>query len=468
MHQRQIAVQAALELQRRRDSMKLLVDESFPEQAAFVKDPSQFVSAICTRRAGKSHGLGLKFYNAARKHPQSLCPYVGLTRESAENIMWPIFKELNDKYKIGAVMTVSDLEITLPNGSKIKLFGADQKGFIEKLRGPKYPIAAIDEAQAFKSHIEALVDDVFTPAVADYEDGQIILTGTPGPVPKGFFYEASEGQFGFSRHAWTVYKNPYFPRPREFVQGLFEKKKWTENHPTYRREWLGEWVSDPDALVYKYNEKLNVIDAVPNSKQWFYVLGVDLGYDPDPSAFVLCCFNFHNNQLFIIDTYKENKMIVSDVAERIKYYMKQHPSLKVVVDLGAQGKMIGEEINQRYGLDLIAAEKHGKAGFIEIMNSDLQRGLVKVHRPVAKELAEEWMNLIWDTEKEQKVEDPRYPNHLADAALYAWRFCYNYAAEERSVDPQKDTDDYMKQWWEEEAERLAEAERQKKRDEEWI
>ena len=150
--------------------------------------------------------------------------------------MWPVFEELNRKYDIGAELTVSDLEIKLQNGSRIKLFGADQKGFINKLRGPKYPFAAIDEAQAFRKHIEELVDDVLTPATADYEDGQIALTGTPGPVPKGFFHDVSIGKQGFKSFFWTVYNNPYFPRPHEFAEELLKRKGWTRDHPTFRRE----------------------------------------------------------------------------------------------------------------------------------------------------------------------------------------------------------------------------------------
>lgn len=463
-----LAAQAALELKRRRELAVPLVDRNFPEQARFVLDPSRFSVAICTRRAGKSHGLALKFYNAARKHPRSLCPYIGLTRESAENIMWPVFEELNLKYNIGAEMTVSDLEITLPNRSKIKLFGADQKGFINKLRGPKYPFSAIDEAQAFRAHIEELVDDVLTPATADYEDGQIALTGTPGPVPLGYFYKASLGEQGFTRHAWTVYDNPYFPRPHEYAEELLKRKGWARDHPTFRREWLGEWVADPDALVYKFNSSKNVTVELPPGKKWFYVLGVDLGYDPDPSAFVLCAYNIFDKHLYILETYKETKMIVGDVAERIKYYQKQHPTLQVVMDLGAQGKMIGEEISQRYGISLIAAEKHGKAGFIELMNSDLQRGIVKLLKGKTESLSEEWMNLIWDAESAQRKEDDRYANHEADAALYAWRYCYNYAAENEPKIPEIDTNEYMEKFWEREAERIVQKERQEREDDGWI
>lgn len=448
------AYHAAKELEKRRASVGPVADMSFKQQALFVLDNSRFCAAQTTRRAGKSTGLGYKFFNAARKHKAVMLPYITLTRDSAYNIVWPILRELNEKHKFGAVLTESNLTATLPNQSTIKLFGADQKNFVERLRGIKTPLAALDEGQSFRSHIEMLVDDILTPAIADYKDGQIVVTGTPGPVPKGYFFEVSQGKFGFSNHKWTVYDNPYMPDIKATVDDIKSKKGWDDRNPTFRREWLGEWVADTDALVYKFSRELNVTDEVNVNQDFIYVLGVDLGYDPDPSAFVLCCYHSHDNRLYIISAYKQLEMTVSDVAERIKYYMKQYPTLRIVADLGAQGKMIGEEIKQRYGIPIEASEKHGKAGFIEIMNSDLRKGIVKVLRGTTEDLQDEWMNLIWDSEKEQRVEDSRYDNHLCDAALYAWRYCYNFAATKAPIIIKPNTNESMNSWWDKESEKL--------------
>jgi len=444
-----------------------IFDTKFPEQDAFVKDKSRFIAALCTRRAGKSHGLGLKFINAAKKHKNALCPYIGLTRDSCYNIMWPIFKDLDQKYKLGLQFKESKLEITTPDtSSTIKLFGADQKGFIDRLRGSKYPFAAIDEGQAFKSHIETLVDDILTPAIADYEQGQIAVTGTPAPVPKGYFYDLTCGKYGFNSHHWTVYNNPYFPKPKEFVADLFEKKGWTEANPTYRREWLGEWVADLDALVYKFNPLINKVDRINQSEDWTYVLGVDLGYDPDPSAFVLTAYSIYLRQLFVIEIYKQTKLTIFDVAERINYYKAKYKNIRVIIDAGGQGKMIAEEISRRYTISLHPAQKTDKEGFIELFNSDLQQGHIKL-LPGCQDLSDEWMNLIWDSEKLRRVEDSRYPNHLADAALYAWRYCYNYSV---SLRPEKNDPSSLKavdDWWMKQ-EQLSEEQKNREKEENFI
>lgn len=436
-------------------------DPAHSKQNAFVTDTGRFLAAITTRRGGKSSGLALRFFRAAQKYQGSLCPYFALTRDSAKNIMWPILQETAERFKLPATFTESSLTVSLGR-SQIKLFGADMKNFIQRVRGIKTPFAAIDEAQAFGVHLEELVDDILTPATADYEDGAIALTGTPGPVPQGYFFDATQGRHGFTVHRWSILDNPYMPKAADFIADLKRRKGWDDTHPTFRREWLGEWVADPDALVYRFTRARNVCLSLPDSKEWIYVLGVDLGFDPDPSAFVLCAYNVHNPTLYIVDTYKQTRMIVSDVAERMRYYLRQHPYLKIIVDAGGQGKQIAEEIKQRYQVPLQAAEKVGKAGFIELMNADFQRGKIQVLSDCAESLATEYENLVWDSESMERREDGRYPNHLTDAALYAWRYCYNYLSEPAPKEPSRDSQEYMDRLEEQEAEAMVSAEQSEK------
>jgi hypothetical protein len=370
--------------------------------------------------------------------------------------MWKMLQELNEKYGLGAEFKEASLRVILQNGSEIKLHGADQKNYINKLKGGKYPLVAIDEAQAFGAHLEDLVDEVLTPAISDYDDGQIVLTGTPGPVPKGYFFNAQKGLYGFNRHFWTVYDNPYMPNARAMVDELFAKKGWTPENPTYRREWLGEWVSDKDALVYKWTPKVKV-EEIPQ-RSWNYILGVDLGYDPDPSAFVLLAYHEHEKASYILECRKAERMSVTDVAQRIKDYMSRYERLRVVMDMGALGKMVGEEIRQRFSIPVIAAEKQGKSEMIELMNDDMRSSRLKVlvdnGENETDQLFDEWSNLIWDSAKERRVEDSRYANHLSDAALYAWRHSKHYLSIEEPTSYKPQSEDRVNAWWDEQAELL--------------
>jgi len=114
-------------------------DNKFPEQKAYILDDSPRVGLLCTRRAGKSFGIGLKLFRAAFAEPQCTCTYIGLTRKTAKKIMWKdVFKSIDRKMNLGCKFNESELSITCPNGSIIYLEGADSgKDEMDKVLGGK-------------------------------------------------------------------------------------------------------------------------------------------------------------------------------------------------------------------------------------------------------------------------------------------------------------------------------------------
>ena len=67
---------------------------------------------------------------------------------------------------------------------------------------------------------------------------------------------------------------------------------------------------------------------------------------------------------------------------------------------------------------------------------------------------------MWKDSSRDK-EDDRCQNHLSDATLYAWRYCYHYLWEAPENKDDENTDEFMDDLEEKEAE---EAERQQKED----
>ncbi len=120
-------------------------------------------------------------------------------------------------------------------------------------------------------------------------------------------------------------------------------------------------------------------------------------------------------------------MIPSQIAMKTREYMDAYNIEIAVADTGGLGKSIVEEFRQRYHLPIRPAEKSKKGSYIEMMNSDFQRGLIKVSPHSA--IVDEWELLQW--QEDRKKEDSRYENHLSDACLYAWRESrhYRYAGE---------------------------------------
>jgi hypothetical protein len=413
---------------RRRDqsprALDLIRDQNFPKQDAFVMDASRFVSAFCTRRAGKSNGLAIRYYRTLKRHPGALCPYIALTRDSAKNIMWDVLQEMDERFKIGAKFTESDLTATLPCGGRIKLFGADMKNFIKRLRGIKTPGVGVDEAQDFGAHLIYLIDDVLTPAIGDYVDGWIALTGTPGPIPHGYFYEVThEGLYGFSQYSWSIHDNPYFPNSRQFVAEIKAKKKWTNESPTYIREYGGDegiprWVLDLDALVFKFTER-NHYNSLPAHKgEWNYVIGVDFGFD-DADAIAVIGWHPHHKDAYLVEEFVQRGQGITDLAGEIQRLMEKYKPMKIVADTGALGKKIADELTKRFSLPIDAAEKDRKFEFIELLNDALR--MAKFYAKPDSTFADDCKRVKWDTESVKPKISDTFHSDICDAVLYAYR-----------------------------------------------
>jgi hypothetical protein len=384
-----------------------------------LRDESTFIAALCTRRAGKSYFSAAKLLDSAVKFEGSICLYIALTRSSARNILWPILLKVAQRAGIEVDPVESKLVLKLPKyHSEIQLWGADSRNFIERLRGTPYPIAVIDEAGFFRSHLETLIDDVLTPSIADY-DGQIILLGTPGVRPQGTFYDATQKpKHGYSLHQWSVFDNPHMPHARKFVDDLMKRKGWTEDNPTYQREWCAKWVEDKDALVYKFDKNKNIFDKLPKDNDWTKVLAVDYGWH-DKTAFAVVAYHPKIPQAYVLHAKGYGEMIPARIAIVIKRLMEKYDPALIVADTGGLGKTITEEMRIRYGLPIHAAKKTDKLAYISLLNGDFIDGNLFVHGSMV-ELQEQYATLIKD---DTGNEDPHMPNDLCDAVLYAWRHC---------------------------------------------
>lgn len=394
---------------------------SFPKQDAFVEDNARFIAALCTRRAGKSNGLARRFLQTMQKYPRCLCPYLALTRDSAKNIMWEMLKEHTEEEKIKAVFTEHNLTMTIENGARLQLFGADMKNFIRRLKGIKTPGAGIDEAQDYSSHLVTLVDDVLTPAIIDYPDGWLALTGTPGPVPFGYFYDVTDkAKYGFSVHFWSIYDNPYIQDANGFVQNLIEKKQWEHNNPTLLREWQGQWVLDIDSLVYKYDSKKNHYDSIDYSYDWDFVVGVDLGFD-DADAIAVIGWHKHRKIAYLVHEEIDYGQTITELADKIDVIVKRFNPMKVVVDTGGLGKKIVEEIRRRYSLPVVAAEKDRKLEKIEILNDAMRMSKFFAHKDSM--FAQDCNRVKWETDlinPEKPKISSNFHSDICDSVQYAF------------------------------------------------
>lgn len=411
---------------------KVELSDDFPKQNAFVNDTSRYIAVQCSRRSGKSSGLALKFFKTMETHPKSQSIYLSLTQDSARSILWPILQEIDDKFKIGCTFIESKLEVKHPNGAKLKLMGADLKNFIKRLRGRKYPAVGVDEIQDMGAHVQSLIDDVLTPSIADYPDSWLAITGTPGPVPMGYFFDVTQNEmYGYSLHKWDLTQNPYMPNPQAFIDEMKAKREWLDDNPTLQREWLNKWVLDVDSLWVRYNEKVNDYEKLPTEKEhkWNYVFGIDLGFN-DADAIAVLAWSDTTPVTYLVEEKITRKQGITELVQQIQQLEAKYKPTKMMIDEGGLGKKIAEEIRRQFAMPVELADKARKQENVAFLNDSLRTGKFKAKRSSKFALDSYLVQIDWDKSTPNRIVVKKHPHSdIIDAVLYAFKETYGYTHE---------------------------------------
>ncbi len=425
----------------------LLQEHTFDKQHSFILDSSRYKTAVCSRRAGKSEACVADLINDCVTKNDIEVAYITLARTSAKRIIWRIIKRVLKKYQIRHKADNGDLTIEfLDTGSILYVSGAKDESEIEKFRGMSLYKVYIDECQSFRAYIRTLVDDIIIPALWD-TNGTLCLIGTPGPVPAGFFFDCAHST-GWSNHKWTILDNPFIKLksgrdPADILAEERKRKGIDESDPSYQREALGKWMKDDNSLVFHFNKDKNLYDKIPENANMVYIFGVDIGWS-DADAIAVLGYNYTDNTAYLVEELITRKQAITPLIEQIKTLQEKYKPVKIVMDAGALGKKIQEEINARHpGFFIEAADKARKHEFIELMNDDLRTGKLKSREATVFE--EDCSLVTWDREDpaKPKISD-KYHTDIGDAVLYAWRECRHYISIPRDgIKPATNTVEFM-------------------------
>lgn len=402
-----------------------ILGDLFDLQRALAVDPSRKKVALCSRRSGKTVAASYILINALnRASLDTVIVYAAKTRLLAKGLVWEKLKAINRAFQLGLQFREVDLQVVSPTGGAIWVVGLDKEAEIEKLRGIKSSLVVLDEPATYASLISKLVAQVLEPALGDLR-GTLCVVGTPGIVPSGWWYHVSSGQAkGWSRHAWTILQNPYFPDPEEYLAERLELNGWTTEHPTYIREDTGQWVSDEGDLVYKYHPGRNACRTVPDDLD-SYAVAADFGLR-DETAIVVLGWKEGEHAIYAVECMKQGDLLPEEAAAHLKSYVDKYDPRILVGDANGIGAAYVEEFNRRYsaGRKMEPAKKLEKRSFISLINADFRTGRLKIHEQDCSSLIEELQLAAWD-ERRQGVA-PGCDDHACDALLYCWRHATHY------------------------------------------
>ena len=398
-----------------------IYSQCFPKQLAYVNDQEHRVAAICSRKAGKTGGKVRKMVATAFRQPENMVVYCATTIKSAMAAIWDNPDGLPTWLRRNHIpcKTYEEGLVEFPNGSLIRVTGAESKKTCDVWRTIRCNLWELDEGQAFDEDIISYLLEEVIPATLLVRGGQVSIGGTPDKRCRGYFFDVTTGKRpGWSVHHWTWRDNPHLRNAQEWVAAEMKNRGLDENTPAFRREFNGEWVGEDSALAYRFNREKNTFVDLPVAPDWSLILGVDQGYE-DLATFTLGAWHSRSPVFYIREVYGERHCLPTRYAEIIKSYQRDHDITKIVMDCGALGKPIAEMLRREpYNLNIIAAEKKEKRAAQQMMNDSLATGRIKVDPKRCAPLIEQWQSLNVD---EDGDEDQSQPNDYCDSALYAFR-----------------------------------------------
>lgn len=461
-----------------------IVASTHPKQCDFVFDQASHISLLTSRGTGKTIAKIFRLIRAMMRGDPvtgggAHCLFVAKNREQARGIVWNEIKELIFRLGWESLTRPDEVrsEITLCNGSWLKLMGFDERDEIEKPRGITWHEVDVDETgSARRDLLTRLLDEVLGPRLV----GSVVLGGTPGYLLEGLFYDVtrpgSVDEDGvplhrpyadrdlpefkdwdrWSSHSWSPEDGiaagiEAIRVLREKQLALKKKNGWSDSNPKWLREGEGQWAKDDTTSVYAYrahdeagrefNQWTPAI--VPSSTRWSRL---PPGFDPKTwgHAFVM---DVGWKDAFALEAYAWSYTDPSRTMWHIGEFYKTKQSTRavatlllgeglsinkpggiigelgwpdfMVADCSGQGDRFVEDMKVEYGLIIKAVDKHPKYKdpAIEIVNADMFEGRIKILKGSA--LASELVGLQWVIDASGKrLENPNQPNHACDTLLY--------------------------------------------------
>lgn len=429
--------------------MKQLYDK---QRDVFLDDKISKKIIIGSRRIGKTT-LATRLMVKECLRPNRHALFIGLKFENA--IRQAFDETVRMAESVGLVIAhkyKNEGVIYFTNGSTILFKGnytvRDQDN---NFQGDKYSLVILDECQSQKN-VQHLLDDLIRPAMSDYSDATIVLTGTP-PRIKGTYAEKIWKEFkGWKHYTWTMASNPFIINENhtvdQMIQEICEEKGITEDAPFIRREYFGEWAYDTEAQVYKGFKTYK--DEVPASFiPTDVAIGTDYGFS-DYNAIIALAYDRNTRIGYVIEERKFNKSSITEIVEACRNVFEKSKAFciqrnanfdlhRIAFYCDTNEQSITYEMNTNYHLPVNNCYKHDKKLAISQLADWLR---TRIYVPEDGILANEFEQIVYKRDEQDnitaEIDDDLFHPDAADALLYASRqYAYDCGEESGGQSSQK-------------------------------
>lgn len=413
-----------------------------PKQRRFHLNRAFRRKWLGTRRSGKTFGL-LAHMLACAPSGETVA-YVAPTIATGRRILWPVVRQFGRDYGVRLHVDNGKHRLTAPNGGAIQVYGLSTMPDAELLRGQRFPLAVVDECGHHNQRIlEYAVKECISPATLDFlgKGGRgVVLAGTPSKLVDTWWHEQlREGIAGSDPafHFTTVWDNPFFAGRERHVEDQYcIDNKVTRESAAFKREMLGQFVIDLQALCYSWNGVVLPSSALPTTGMT--VMGIDFGYT-HPTAWVVVRSVPPNS--FACEVREVSGLGIHEIAAITKELRAKWNVGHIVGD--SEDARAIHDLNTKFGIPVVRAEKSGrKLDRIGFLDSCLRAGTFFLGEHTLP-LQEQLRSVGWNDERDDH--HPNQPDHSLDATHYALELAVQVSSPAPPPPPEKGSPEWIEE-----------------------
>jgi hypothetical protein len=291
------------------------------KQHSIFHSNARFKVAGCGRRFGKSYLATFIIITAAIAKKDAIYFFVAPTFAQARQILWEILKS-KVRNKLAKVINESRLEVTLLNGARIMLKGADRP---DTMRGVSLSGVVMDEFATMRDP-ENVWQKVLRPALSDQQGWALFISS---PMGRNYFYDLyNQAKTNDDWESWqfTTIDGGYVPGSE--IQSAMNDL----DDRTFRQEYLASFESFDGLVVPNFDRELNSTKEVPTIHDTL-IFGIDFNINLMPCI----VFVSRGDELHAVDEFF-GSFNTNDLMEAIQRRYPRHKKLFHTDASGAANK----------------------------------------------------------------------------------------------------------------------------------